>query len=90
MWEQNETDGFYFNDAGNNPETSGETLSLRHSGSASWWTLPWSTQRNLPGGAVVGTFGGTASMVKWNKCWDLIRQVVPYPNDILNGPGYRR
>jgi len=51
MWEQNETDGFYFNDAGNNPETSGETLSLRHSGTASWWTLPWNTQRNLPGGA---------------------------------------
>jgi prepilin-type N-terminal cleavage/methylation domain-containing protein len=89
MWEQNETDGFYFNDAGNNPETSGETLSLRHSGATAWWTLPWNTQRNLPGGAVVGAFGGHAELVKWNKCWDLIHRIPPPPNAILNGPGYR-
>ena len=37
LWD--ETDGFYFNDAGNNPETIGETLSLRHAGTANWcWT----------------------------------------------------
>ena len=91
MWEQNELDGFFFNDAGNNPETAGETLSMRHSGAVSWWNFPpTQTQRNLPGGAIVGTFGGTASLVKWNKCYDLIRGIPPYPNDLLNGPGYRR
>lgn len=90
MWEQNETDGFFFNDAGNNPLTSGETISLRHSGLAAWWTLPFATQRNLPGGAVVGAFGGHAQLVKWPQVWDLINQKVPYPNAILNGPGFAR
>jgi prepilin-type N-terminal cleavage/methylation domain-containing protein len=90
MWEQNESDPFYFNDAGNNPESIGETLSLRHSGAANWNQLPITTARNLPGGAVVGAFGGTASLVKWNKCWEMVTRKVAPPNDILNGPRYRR
>lgn len=89
LWEQNESVAFYFNDAGNNPESIGETLSLRHSGTTAWWTLPIAASRNLPGGAVVGAFGGTAQMVKWNKCSDLVSRRVPAPNDILNGPRYR-
>ena len=94
MWEQNEisppgtADGFMFNDAANNPETLGETLSLRHSGAASWWNVNFS-QRRLPGGAVVGTVGGTAELVKWFKCWDLINRRVAAPNALLNGPGYK-
>lgn len=89
MWEQNENSGFYFNDAGNNPETAGETVSFRHSGAANWWTLV-DSKRNLPGGAVVGNFGGTAFFQKWPKTYDLIHRIPPAPNELLNGPGYRR
>jgi len=94
MWEQNEIsppgvpDGFMFNDAGNNPDTIGEVLSLRHSGAATWWNVTLS-QRNLPGGAVVGSVGGTALFVKWPKCWDLINRKVGTPNELLCGPGYK-
>jgi prepilin-type N-terminal cleavage/methylation domain-containing protein len=90
MWEQNESDPFFFNDAGNNPESIGETLSMRHAGSANHLNLPFASAKNLPGGAVVGSFGGTASLVKWNKCWEVVTRKVPAPNDILNGPRYRR
>ena len=89
MWEQNESDPFYFNDAGNNPETIGETLSLRHAGTAAWWQLPLTTARTLPGGAIVGTFGGTALFLKWNKASDLVKRRIPAPNEILCGPRYR-
>jgi prepilin-type N-terminal cleavage/methylation domain-containing protein len=89
LWEQNESDPFFFNDAGNNPETIGETLSLRHAGTPNWWQLPLTTARNLPGGAIVGAFGGTALYVKWNKCSDLVKGRIPAPNEILCGPRYR-
>ncbi|MDA1276453.1 MAG: type II secretion system protein [Verrucomicrobia bacterium] len=89
LWEQNESAAFYFNDAGNNPTSIGETLSLRHSGTTAWWTLPIAAPGNLSGGAVVGAFGGSAQMVKWNKAADLVKQRIPPPNDILNGPRYR-
>jgi prepilin-type N-terminal cleavage/methylation domain-containing protein len=90
FWEQNESDPFYFNDAGNNPESIGETISLRHAGIAQWWTLPILTARNLKGGALVGMFDGHGELVKWNKCWELVNRRIPAPNDILNGPRYRR
>ena len=98
FWEQNEitpgggTPGFMFNDAGNNPETQGEVISLRHSGSTTWSADVAAgrlTQRNLPGGAVVGQFGGTAQFVKWYKAWDLINRREPAPNALLCGPSYR-
>ncbi len=89
MWEQNESDPFYFNDAGNNPESIGETLSLRHAGTAAWWTLPIASARNLKGGAVVGMFDGHAELVKWNKCHDLVTKTIKSPNEILCGPTYR-
>jgi prepilin-type N-terminal cleavage/methylation domain-containing protein len=89
MWEQNESNPFFFNDAGNNPETIGETLSLRHAGTPDWWTLPITSSRNLPGGAVVGTFGGTAQLQKWPYCWDMVNKRIRPPNDILCGPEYR-
>ena len=47
MWEQNETDGFFFNDAGNNPETGGEGVSQRHSNGAYD-----ETRKNAGGGAI--------------------------------------
>ena len=88
MWEQNESDSFFFNDAGNNPESIGETLSLRHSGAANHLTLPYATAKNLSGGAVVGMFGGSAQLIKWNRCYELVTRKIPAPNDILNGPRY--
>ncbi len=88
MWEQNESDSFFFNDAGNNPESIGETLSLRHSGAANHLSLPYATAKNLSGGAVVGMFGGSAQLIKWNKCYELVTRKLPAPNDILNGPRY--
>jgi prepilin-type N-terminal cleavage/methylation domain-containing protein len=90
MWEQNEADPFFFNDAGNNPESIGETLSMRHSGVPNSIGLPFASAKTLPGGAVVGRFGGSADLIKWNKCYDLVNKRIPAPNDILNGPRYRR
>jgi prepilin-type N-terminal cleavage/methylation domain-containing protein len=86
LWEQNETDGFYFNDAGNNPETAGEGVSQRHSGSGAY------TAGNVDrgGGAMIGTFGGTAQFIKLRKFDDYLNtRIYGRPNDLLNGPGYR-
>jgi len=88
MWEQNENQGFNFNDAGNNPTAPIETVSMRHSGAQTWWKLSVAT-RNSPGSAVVGTFGGTALTVKWAKAYDQVTSKIPPPNDILNGPRYQ-
>ena len=90
LWEQNESDPFFFNDAGNNPESIGETLSMRHSGVPNSIGLPFASAKNLPGGAVVGRFGGSADYVKWNKCYSLVNKKEPAPNELLNGPRYRR
>jgi len=99
FWEQNEisppgaSDGFMFNDAGNNPTTTGEILSLRHSGAPDWVSIVASgklSQRNLGGGAVVGNIGGTALYVKWPHCWDLVNQKIATPNEILCGPPYKK
>jgi len=89
FWEQNENDGFYFNDAGNNPEAAVETISYRHSGVTTWTSFR-GDRRNLPGGSVIGMFGGTASFVKWGRCYDLVNRRVEVPNELLNGPGYAR
>jgi len=91
MWEQNETDGFYFNDAGNNPETTGETISLRHAGIANWYNIAaGNLKRDNKGGAIVGHFDGHADLTKWFKCYDLIHGIPPAPNELLNGPGYKK
>lgn len=86
LWEQNETDGFYFNDAGNNPETAGEGVSQRHSGS-----LSYSGTVNKGGGALVGRVGGTANFVKLKLFNDYLNtKLWARPNDLLNGPGYTK
>ncbi len=89
LWEQNEAEAFFFNDAGNNPESIGETLSMRHSGVANSIGLPFASAKSLPGGAVVGRFGGSADNVKWVKCYNLVNKKEPVPNDLLCGPRYR-
>jgi prepilin-type N-terminal cleavage/methylation domain-containing protein len=88
MWEQDDDDSFNFNDGGNNSENQNELISRRHSGLASWWNAG-ANRRNLPGSAVVGTFGGTAASIKWHKIWDLSTKAIAAPNDFLNGPDYR-
>jgi len=99
FWEQNEISPpgaapcFMFNDAGNNPSTLGEVLSLRHSGNPKWAVDVAAgklTQRNLAGGAVVGLVGGSGQFVKWNHAWDLINKKIATPNELLCGPPYRK
>ena len=91
MWEQAENRGFNFNDAGNNVNDPNESLSLRHSGAANWWNYS-ANQRNLPGGGVVGTFGGTAEFLRWPKAYDMLYRRPPYnadPNPFRCGPVYK-
>ena len=90
MWEMNDADPFNFNDAGNNAADPNEGLSRRHSGAGGWWKVSSMTAQTLPGGAMVGSFGGTAEYVRWKKCQDLINRRVPAPNEMLCGPAYRR
>jgi prepilin-type N-terminal cleavage/methylation domain-containing protein len=93
MWEQNELDALNFNDASNVPPWAGNGLSIRHAGVAGWWNLSnpnsANTTSNLPGGAVIGTFGGTAQLVKWKRSWQIINK-DPIPNEIFNGPIYQK
>jgi hypothetical protein len=85
IWEQNETDGFFFNDLGNNPEAGGEAVSQRHAGKGDYNNL-----QNKGGGAMIGRVSGTAEFIKLKKFedslneWNRTRQ----PNDFFNGPGY--
>ena len=94
MWEQNELDALNFNDASNVPPPgdAGNGLSIRHAGLPAWWTLnlpnAQSKVSNLPGGAIVGSFGGSAQLVKWNRSWQIVNQ-DPIPNEIFNGPIYQ-
>jgi len=84
MWEQNETDGFYFNDAGNNPETGGEGVSQRHAGGAGY-----TGTTDKGGGAMVGRMGGSAGFIKLRQYIEYLDvKKNPRPNDLLNGPGY--
>lgn len=95
MWEQNELDAFNFNDASNVPPpgNAGNGVSIRHAGVANWWNISnpngQSTTTGLPGGAVIGTFGGSALLVKWTESWQIINR-KPYPNELYCGPVYRR
>lgn len=95
MWEQNELDAFNFNDASNVPPpgNAGNGVSIRHAGNASWFNISNpngnSTVNNLPGSAVIGTFSGSANQVKWIYSWQLINK-LPLPNEIFNGPIYRK
>jgi hypothetical protein len=88
-WESNESDAFNFNDAASHPEIPRGTVSARHAGLANWWRVT-SPPRELAGGAIVGTFGGSADFVRWPATFDLINQKVAAPNPLLNGPGYRQ
>jgi prepilin-type N-terminal cleavage/methylation domain-containing protein len=82
MWESDETVPFNFNDAGQNPVNTSEGVSQRHAGGT-----PKTATQDVGGGAIVGTFGGTAKFVKW-KAFTLKRQEIR-PNELLCGPSYQ-
>ncbi len=87
LWEQNETDGGFFNDAGNNPLTAGEVISQRHSGADRY-----TGNTSMGGGAMVGRLSGTAEMLKMQKFLDMISTKLnpkQYRNDVLNGPNFK-
>jgi hypothetical protein len=88
MWEMDDSDPFNFNDAAFDPENGAGLISRRHSGQRNWWNVT-TFPRSLPGGAVVGTFGGSAEYVRWSKVWDLANRKIAAPNEILNGPEFR-
>ena len=89
MWELDDSDAFNFSDAAVNPESPLVGLmSRRHSGQRDWLSTI-SVSRRLPGGGVVGTFGGAAEYVRWSKVWDLANRKIAAPNEILNGPEFR-
>jgi len=88
MWEQNESSGFYFNDASSNLETPGETLSFRHSGVGNWWNLGTGNRRDIPGAGLIGTFDGSAKLANFSLMYDMVNRKIHAPNALLNGPGY--
>ncbi len=75
LFESNESDSFYFNDAAVNPATVVEVVSRRHE------------LANGEGMAAVGRAGTRADLVKYGTFWNLTRS--PKPNDLFCGPGYR-
>jgi prepilin-type N-terminal cleavage/methylation domain-containing protein len=87
LWETDETDptGFNFNDAGQNQENNMEGVSQRHA-SAKFGID--TRNRDLGGGAMLGTFGMTAGFTKWRN-FNILRN-APIENDLLCGPAYRR
>jgi prepilin-type N-terminal cleavage/methylation domain-containing protein len=85
LWEQNEVDGFYFNDAGNNQETpSKEGVSRRHTGGG----IIRQDEKDNKGGAMIGLFGGTAELIKYGKFVGY--QTQPNPNPLHCGPAYAK
>ena len=64
LWEANEMDEFWFNDAGNQPS---EGVSQRHAGGN-----PANVTQNVNGGAIIGRFGGSSQFIKF----ELFRQMA--------------
>lgn len=86
LWEQNETDGIYFNSGGNNPLTAGEVVTQRHRSSK-----PYHGNVAVGGGGFVGRVDGSADMMKMQKFLDLVSTKLNpkrKQNEILNGPGF--
>jgi hypothetical protein len=64
LWEANEMDEYWFNDAGNQPS---EGVSQRHAGGN-----PANVTQNVNGGAIIGRFGGSSQFIKF----ELFRQMA--------------
>jgi prepilin-type N-terminal cleavage/methylation domain-containing protein len=86
LWEANEMEPFWFNDAGNFPT---EGVSQRHAGGN-----PLNVNANVNGGAIVGEVGGVARFIKYSYFRQLAGiPVAPQPaiprgpnNDLRFGP----
>ena len=91
FWEQNEANGFYFNDAGNNAESAVEGVSRRHTGNQNYDDTD---RDDGKGGAMTGRIGGHAEMIKFGKfkamALESAKARAGQPNDLLNGPAYPR
>jgi hypothetical protein len=87
MWESDETVPFNFNDAGQNPDNDAEGVSQRHAGG-----VAKNTTQDVGGGALMGTFGGTARFIKW-KAFGETRKAGRLkggkPNELFCGPGFK-
>ena len=86
MWEQDETNGFLFNDASNNPQDGAEGVSQRHAGSGAYTD----NSKDLGGGAMLGRFGGTATFVKWKEYMRIAKNDKSRPNELYCGPEYTK
>ncbi len=64
LWEANEMEEFWFNDAGNQPS---EGVSQRHAGGN-----PANVTQSVNGGAIIGRFGGSSQFIKF----ELFRQMA--------------
>jgi prepilin-type N-terminal cleavage/methylation domain-containing protein len=82
MWECDEYTPFFFNDAGNQPT---EGVSQRHSGSGG---QAINVNKDVGGGASVGTFGGTAVFMRYRQFheWSGILGTPIVPNELWNDP----
>ena len=85
MWEQDETNPFFFNDASNNPNDGAEGVSQRHAGSGAYT----SNTKDLGGGAMIGCFGGTAELIKWKE-FKRLGADKTRPNRLYCGPEYTK
>ncbi len=85
LWEQDETNPFFFNDASNNPQDGAEGVSQRHAGANAYT----SNTKDLGGGAMLGRFGGSSGIIKW-KAYMQLGKTDPKPNDLYCGPAYRK
>ncbi|MFN0068951.1 MAG: type II secretion system protein [Limisphaerales bacterium] len=90
VWEANEYDSFWFNDAGNQPH---EGVSQRHAGGN---PDPRRIYADVKGGAVVGLMDGGAQLMKFKKFYDMAGVRPPngdrfrpaeLPNDLFAVPG---
>jgi prepilin-type N-terminal cleavage/methylation domain-containing protein len=87
LWETDESDWFNFNDASQNPADGDEGLSQRHA--TSKYGID-TRNINVGGGAMMGTFGLTASFTKYKKVKDMMTAGPPMGgNDLFCGPAYR-
>jgi prepilin-type N-terminal cleavage/methylation domain-containing protein len=77
LWEANEQDPFWFNDAGNQPH---EGVSQRHAGGD-----PKNVTVDVKGGAIIGEFGGSARMIKYQRFREMER--FSGRNELWNTPG---
>jgi len=89
LWETDEFASFNFNDAGQNQSNANEGVSQRHTTNPNAQGDAALTQ-DFGGGAMLGTFGFTASFTKY-KNFKRMRDLYAAngkENDLLCGPGY--